>query len=81
MNYLRNLSLRALVALQVFAAQEPVRLRAALTSLIMAGAFLFPAMTADAAERVAYVAAIVLPVLVGESARRQVTPADEDEEQ
>lgn len=73
--YLNDLTLRAYVRLQLFAAQEPVRLRAALTSLVMAGAVFLPGLAqGDTASTIGGVAAVVLPVLVGESARRKVTP-------
>ncbi|MFB7114054.1 hypothetical protein [Streptomyces sp. NPDC056291] len=73
--YLNDLSLRAVVALQTFAATEPVRLRAALTSLVLAGACLVPALAdGGVAESIGAVGAVVLPVLVGESARSKVTP-------
>ncbi|MGW1547513.1 hypothetical protein [Streptomyces sp. NPDC002346] len=73
---LNDLTLRAYVALQVFATQEPVRLRAALTSAVLALAFLVPSISASVADRVGFVGAVVLPILVGESARKKVTPAD-----
>lgn len=80
-NALRDLPLRAYVALQVFAAQEPVRLRAALTSAVLALAFLVPSITAGVADRVGFVGAVALPILVGESTRRKVTPTEDDEPQ
>ncbi|EHM24227.1 hypothetical protein SPW_7321 [Streptomyces sp. W007] len=80
-DYLNDLTLRAYVRLQVFALDEPVRLRAALTSAIMVLAFAFPSITASVAERVAYVGAAVLPILVGESARSKVTPTDPADEE
>ncbi|MFJ4768471.1 hypothetical protein ACIP88_05040 [Streptomyces uncialis] len=68
-------TLRAYVRLQIFAAQEPVRLRAALTSLVLAGAVLIPALAdEDVARTIASIGVVVLPVLVGESARSRVTP-------
>ncbi|MGP3750882.1 hypothetical protein [Streptomyces sp. IBSNAI001] len=78
--YLNDAVLRAYVALQVFAATEPVRLRAALTSAVMVLAFAFPSISAGLAERVGYVGAVALPILVGESARKKVTPATGDDE-
>ncbi|MGI5404136.1 hypothetical protein ACQEVG_32740 [Streptomyces sp. CA-135486] len=72
-----DLSLRAYVALQVFAATEPVRLRAALTSLVLVGALYVPGLASDGlAEKVGAVGAIALPILVGESTRRKVTPSE-----
>jgi hypothetical protein len=72
-----DLILRAYVALQVFAANEPVRLRAALTSLVLALGVLVPALaTQETAQSVAGVLAVVLPIAIGESARRKVTPAE-----
>jgi hypothetical protein len=76
-HYLNAVYLRALLRLQAFAAQEPVRLRAALTSLAMMGAVLIPSLAQEhTAQAIGGVAAVVLPVLVGESARRRVTPVD-----
>ncbi|MFJ3588590.1 hypothetical protein ACIQUY_04780 [Streptomyces sp. NPDC090231] len=75
----RDLPLRLYVAVQVFASQEPVRLRAALTSAVLALAFLVPSITASVADRVGFVGAVVLPIVVGESARSKVTPAEDDE--
>lgn len=77
LDYLRSLPLRAYVALQVFAAQEPVRLRASLTSLVLAAAFLFPTLaSADIADHIVTVGVVALPILVGESARKKVTPTE-----
>lgn len=68
--------LRAYVGLELFASMEPVRLRAALVSLVMAAGVLFPAVaTADTAQVVGGIGAVVLPMVVGESTRRKVTPA------
>ncbi|AKZ59168.1 hypothetical protein SAM23877_6123 [Streptomyces ambofaciens ATCC 23877] len=75
--YLNDLTLRAYVRAQIFAAQEPVRLRAALTSLALAGAVFVPGLAQEhTASMVGGVAAVVLPVLVGENARRKVTPTE-----
>ncbi|GAA3018458.1 hypothetical protein [Streptomyces fulvorobeus] len=75
--FLSDLTLRAYVALQVLAATEPVRLRAHLLALVAAGAFFIPALAdADVAQSVAGVGAVALPILVGESARRKVSPAE-----
>lgn len=77
LDYLNDLALRAYVALQVFAATEPVRLRSALLSAVAFGAIFIPALAdADVAQSVAGIGAVVLPVLVGESARRKVTTAE-----
>lgn len=74
--YLNDLTLRLYVRLQIFAAQEPVRIRAALTSLVLAAALYVPGLATDGlAEKIGAVGAIVLPILVGESTRRKVTPA------
>jgi uncharacterized MnhB-related membrane protein len=71
-----DLVLRGYVALQVFAHTEPVRLRAALLSAVAFASFTIPALAdADVAQSIASLGAVVLPVLVGESARRKVTPA------
>ncbi|WP_405927906.1 hypothetical protein OG554_03655 [Streptomyces griseus] len=80
-DYLNDLVIRAYVRLQIFAATEPVRLRAALTSTVMVLAFAFPSITASVAERVGYVGAIALPILVGESARSKVSPTDPADEE
>ncbi|MFF1417624.1 hypothetical protein [Streptomyces sp. NPDC058280] len=74
--YLRDLQIRAYVALQVFAATEPVRLRAALVSLVLAGGVLFPALAAEqTAQIIAGIGAVALPLAVGETTRQRVTPA------
>ncbi|MFJ9213009.1 hypothetical protein [Streptomyces sp. NPDC102264] len=75
--YFNDLTLRLYVRLQVFAAQEPVRLRAALTSAALAAALFVPALGSDGmAEKIGAIGVVVLPVLVGESTRSKVTPAD-----
>jgi hypothetical protein len=72
---LKDLPLRAYVALQVFATTEPVRLRAALTSLVLAGAMFVPALGVDGvAEKIGAIGVVALPLLVGESTRTKVTP-------
>jgi len=76
--YLNTLTLRAYVALQIFAAQEPVRLRASLLSAVAAVGFLFPAVAqADITDSVVGVAVVALPLLVGESTRKKVSPVNE----
>ncbi|MFF9525371.1 hypothetical protein ACF1DV_25830 [Streptomyces achromogenes] len=73
--YLHILWLRARATLTTFAAQEPVRLRAALTSLVLAAGVLVPALAdGQAAEKVAGVLSVALPIVVGESARSKVSP-------
>ncbi|KUN16523.1 hypothetical protein AQJ23_44835 [Streptomyces antibioticus] len=72
--YLQIVALRAKAKVQAFATQEPVRLRAALTSLVLAAAVVFPSVNADVAETVGAVGVVALPILVGESARSKVTP-------
>ncbi|WP_405620255.1 hypothetical protein [Streptomyces sp. NBC_00076] len=75
LTYLSILRAVLVAKLQTFAAMEPVRLRAALTSLVLAGAFLVPALAnQDVASAIAGVGAVLLPVLVGEDARRKVSP-------
>ncbi|GGY88651.1 hypothetical protein CP967_31175 [Streptomyces nitrosporeus] len=75
--YLNDLSLRLYVRLQIFAAQEPVRLRAALTSVVLALAFFIPSLAqADIADHIVTVGAVALPILMGESTRKKVTPAE-----
>ncbi|MFD5161036.1 hypothetical protein ACFWMJ_23655 [Streptomyces hawaiiensis] len=77
LTYLQIVALRARAKLQSFAAQEPVRLRAALTSLAMLGAVYLPGLAQEhTVSMVGGAAAVVLPILVGESARRRVTPAE-----
>lgn len=74
--YLSILWLRARAAFQKLAAQEPVRLRAALTSLVLAGAVVFPALgDRGLAESIGASAAVILPILVGESTRAKVSPS------
>ncbi|WP_406161003.1 hypothetical protein [Streptomyces canus] len=73
--YFIALYFRAFLALQEFAEKEPVRLRAALTSLALGLAVIFPAIDAGTAETIGAVGVVALPLLVGESARRKVTPA------
>ncbi|MFE5093229.1 hypothetical protein ACFRCI_23430 [Streptomyces sp. NPDC056638] len=76
-----GLCVRVYVWLQVFAAQEPVRLRAALTSAVLALAFFIPSLAqADIADHIVTVGAVALPILVGESTRKKVTPADGEPE-
>jgi hypothetical protein len=71
-----TLTLRALVAAQVFATTEPVRARALLVSLFMAGAVLVPALANEGtAQTVASVVVVALPLIAGESTRAKVTPA------
>jgi len=72
--YLSIVRIRIREKVRAFAAQEPVRLRAALTSLVLAGALFVPAIDAGTAETIGAIGAVALPVLVGESARRKVTP-------
>lgn len=74
--YLQIVALRAKAKLQAFAAQEPVRLRAALTSLVMLGAVYLPGLAQEhTAQMIGGVAAVALPILVGESTRTRVTPS------
>jgi hypothetical protein len=75
-DFLNTLSLRAVVALQTFAATEPVRLRSILTSLVLAGGFLLPALANhNVAQAIASIGAVALPIAVGETTRARVTPA------
>ncbi|MEU1200127.1 hypothetical protein ABZ446_28430 [Streptomyces sp. NPDC005813] len=74
--YFHTVAVRARTALQRFAAQEPVRLRAALTSLVLACAVFVPALaTAGVAEQVGSVGVVVLPLIVGERTRAKVSPS------
>lgn len=70
-----TLTLRALVAAQVFATTEPVRARALLVSLFMAGAVLIPALaTEGTSQTLAGVVIVALPLIAGESTRQKVSP-------
>jgi hypothetical protein len=72
---LDDITLRAYVALQVFAHTEPVRLRAAVLSAVAFASFTIPALAdADVAQSVASLATVALPILVGESTRSKVSP-------
>ncbi len=74
--YLSILWLRVKATLRKFATQEPVRLRAALTSLVMAAAVLVPALAdPNLAQAVGATAAVILPIVVGESTRTKVSPS------
>lgn len=75
--HLNDLALRAYARLHVFAATEPVRLRALLLSLFGALAVFVPALAnQNVAQMLASVGVVALPVLVGESTRDRVTPVD-----
>ncbi|MFG2292046.1 hypothetical protein [Streptomyces sp. NPDC048603] len=69
-------TLRAYVWLQIYAGQEPVRLRAALLSAILAAGLYLGTDVSGWAETAATIGAVVLPVVVGESTRSRVTPAE-----
>lgn len=73
--YLTILRIRTVAKLKALAATEPVRLRAVLTSAVLGLAVVFPAIDAGTAEMFGAVGVVALPLLVGESARRRVTPA------
>lgn len=74
--YLQILWIRVRATLERFSAQEPVRLRAALTSLVLACAVIFPALgDVGLADAIGATGAVVLPLLVGESTRRKVSPS------
>ncbi|WP_030962670.1 hypothetical protein [Streptomyces sp. NRRL S-378] len=66
--------LRGLVAAQLFAAQEPVRLRAALASAILAAGAWLGLDVSGYVEQVAVIGAVVLPIIIGESTRKRVSP-------
>ncbi|WP_432157773.1 hypothetical protein [Streptomyces sp. bgisy153] len=77
LDYVHRLTLRAYVALQIFAAQEPVRLRAGLVAALAAAALYVPALSGPGiVEKAATVGVVLLPILVGESARKRVTPTE-----
>ncbi|MCY0926227.1 hypothetical protein OTB20_08410 [Streptomyces sp. H27-H1] len=65
---------RAYVALQIFAAQEPVRVRAGVASVVLAAGAWLGLDVSGYLEPTAVVGAVVLPILVGESTRRKVSP-------
>ncbi|MER6485734.1 hypothetical protein ABT264_19525 [Streptomyces virginiae] len=65
---------RAFVAVQIFAAQEPVRLRAALASAILAAGAWLGLDVSGYVEQVAVIGAVVLPIVIGESTRKRVSP-------
>ncbi|MET9959320.1 hypothetical protein ABZ128_09560 [Streptomyces sp. NPDC006326] len=67
--------LRAYIALQIFAAQEPVRIRAGLASVILAAGAWTGLDVSGYLEQAAVIGAIALPVLVGESTRKRVSPS------
>ncbi|MET7939647.1 hypothetical protein [Streptomyces sp. NPDC005302] len=74
--FINHAVLRAYVALQVFATTEPVRFRAYLTSLIIAGGVLVPALANEQlAQALAGVGAVALPAAMAEYTRSKVTPA------
>ncbi|WP_329168311.1 hypothetical protein OG709_29915 [Streptomyces sp. NBC_01267] len=74
-NLVNHLSLKAFIALQVYAKAEPVRSRSALVSVILAAGVLVPALADEhLAESIAGVVAVALPLLAGESARKRVQP-------
>ncbi|MET9126910.1 hypothetical protein [Streptomyces sp. NPDC004528] len=74
--FLNHLALRGAVALQTFASTEPVRLRAYLTSLIIAGGILVPALANEQlAQTTAGIGVVALPIVMGEVTRTKVTPA------
>jgi hypothetical protein len=74
--YLKTLATRGRTLFLAYAKAEPVRVRAALTSVVLAAGVLVPALAdGHTAEEVGGVLAVVLPLAVGESARSKVTPA------
>jgi len=74
--YLSIVRTRLAGKLQNFATQEPVRLRAALVSLVLAGAVFVPTLGDDGiAEKFGAIGVVALPLVVGESTRMKVTPA------
>ncbi|MFB7479560.1 hypothetical protein ACFUEM_08580 [Streptomyces anulatus] len=81
-DYINDVTLRAYVKFQVFAEDEPVRLRSVLTSAALALAFFIPSLAqADITDHIVTVGAVALPILVGESARSKVTPTDPADEE
>ncbi|MFB8071118.1 hypothetical protein [Streptomyces californicus] len=81
-DYIYDVTLRAYVRLQVLATTEPVRLRAALTSAVLALAFFIPSLAQpDITDHIVTFGAVALPILVGESARSKVSPVDPADEE
>ncbi|MGW6638475.1 hypothetical protein [Streptomyces cyaneofuscatus] len=79
LDYPNDLTLRAYVKLRILAATEPVRLRSVLTSAALALAFFVPSLAqADITEHIVSFGAVALPILVGESARKKVSPVDDE---
>lgn len=74
--YLSILRVRLVAGLQEFAATEPVRLRAALTTIVLLGAVYVPSLgNVGVAEKIGAVGVVAFPILVGESTRKRVTPS------
>jgi hypothetical protein len=74
-SYLSALTSRARTLFTAYAKAEPVRLRAALTSLIIAGGVLVPALANhETAQTIAGIGVVVLPIAFGETTRAKVTP-------
>jgi energy-converting hydrogenase Eha subunit H len=69
-----DFTLRGVVKAQIFVAQEPVRLRAALASGILAAGAWLGLDVSGYVEHVAVIGAVVLPIIVGESTRKRVSP-------
>jgi hypothetical protein len=69
-----DVALRTLVAVQIFAAQEPVRVRAGLASLILAAGAWLGMDVSGYLEEATVIGAVALPILVGESTRKRVSP-------
>lgn len=74
---LNAVTLRILVYAQVMASTEPVRMRAVLTSLVVAGGVIVPALAnGQTAATVAGIGVAALTFLAGESARSKVSPTN-----
>ncbi|MEV6684440.1 hypothetical protein AB0N28_03695 [Streptomyces sp. NPDC051130] len=69
-----DVTLRAYVALQIFAAQEPVRVRAGLASLILAAGGWLGLDVSGYLEEATVIGAVALPIIIGESTRAKVSP-------
>ncbi|MFJ6720501.1 hypothetical protein [Streptomyces sp. NPDC091259] len=69
-----DITLRAVVACQIFAAQEPVRVRAGLASLILAAGGWLGLDVSGYLEEATVIGAVALPIIVGESTRKRVSP-------
>ncbi|MEU8840243.1 hypothetical protein AB0D97_14080 [Streptomyces roseus] len=73
-NVVTDAALRANVRLQIFASDEPVRVRAGLASVILAVGAWTGLDVSGYLEEATVIGAIALPIIVGESTRKRVSP-------